>query len=179
MRLTTSSILPLLQGMLNSSNQHQAVICFADAGVSPDAALRDAGLGIFLIFTGQESSGSLHIKVKTRASSVLMAELAALLMAAKGIKNLQIKNAVIATTSCIAGRYLLEVKIIFKQTQEGSWFQVVKIDRKLDPAAHHLALQAKSGVLLTSSLYIVLDLYNIKEVIIKRQNSHFGPSTLL
>jgi len=53
MRLTTSSILPLLQGMLNSSNQHQAVICFADAGVSPDAALRDAGLGIFLIFTGQ------------------------------------------------------------------------------------------------------------------------------
>ena len=52
MRLTTS-ILPLLQGILNSSNQHQAVICFADAGVSPDAALRDAGLGIFLIFTGQ------------------------------------------------------------------------------------------------------------------------------
>ena len=117
--------------------------------------------------------------MKTRASSVLMAELAALLMAAKVIKNLQIKNAVIATTSCIAGRYLLEVKIIFKQTQEGSWFQVVKIDRKLDPAAHHLALQAKSGVLLTSSLYIVLDLYNIKEVFIKRQNSHFGPSTLL
>ena len=106
--------------------------------------------------------------MKARASSVLMAELAALLVAAKVIKNLQIKNVVIATYSSEAVQQLhasqddifWRFRLLitnFKQTQEGSCFQVVKIDRKHNDVAHRLASQAKSGCSQNS---VVLSCYN-------------------
>ena len=60
----------------------------------------------FFFLAGQGDPCSLQIKSKTMASSVFMAELAALTMAAKVIEAMQIKTAIIATDSSEAVRQL-------------------------------------------------------------------------
>ena len=66
--------------------------------------LREVVEDFFLV--GQGDPCSLQIKSKTMASSVFMAELAALTMAAKVKEAMQIKTAIIATDSSESVRQL-------------------------------------------------------------------------
>lgn len=70
--------------------------CYTDASTAPDNPLqitRQAGLGVFIIDTSTQQTTAFFIKAKLQATpSVLMAEAAALSLAAHVVSNLQINR---------------------------------------------------------------------------------------
>jgi ribonuclease HI len=70
--------------------------CYIDASTQPDQQVpvpRDAGIGIFIVDTQSQPSHSIFIKAAMKdASSVLMAEAAALALAIKFIKALSLQH---------------------------------------------------------------------------------------
>ena len=70
--------------------------CYTDASTAPDSPMqvtRQAGLGIFIVTTQLQTSTAIDIKAKlTNSTSVIMAEAAAVALAAPIVSGLNIQN---------------------------------------------------------------------------------------
>lgn len=133
--------------------------CYTDASTLPDSTLqvpRKAGLRVFIVNNQSQTSATIYIKVVLTAStSVLMAEAAALALAARIISALDIH----APTFLLDNRQLVtffngkdidnpphwEIKLFtqsFINLMSNRNSKILKISRKLNTTAHILATQA-------------------------------------
>ena len=86
----------LLQFFFHDSSlgEHQQALFYKDGFSDPN---RWVGLGIFVCFAGFQPSNSIYTCARRRVNSVLMAELAALVLAAKVAETLELRNAIFYT----------------------------------------------------------------------------------
>ena len=75
----------------SSLGEHQQALFYKDGFSDPN---RWVGLGIFVCFAGFQPSNSIYTCARRRVNTVLMAELAALVLAAKVAETLELRNAI-------------------------------------------------------------------------------------
>ncbi|RLN33781.1 uncharacterized protein C2845_PM03G20750 [Panicum miliaceum] len=130
---------------------------FSDASLPPDgrtADWNDAGLGVFLDLRAPPLACLVHMQANVRVSSVLMAELAAVLLGVKAAALLLGHSFVWASDSLLAVRYMTQdlsqvpwrLRPILSELhhlQARHHFQMIKIPRAQNSEAHRLAVAAK------------------------------------
>ena len=136
----------------SSLGEHQQALFYKDEFSDPN---RWVGLGIFVCFAGFQPSKSIYIRARRRVNSVLMAELAALVLAAKVAETLELRNATFYTDcrdlvlqlqkgEAQAFWSLRPLISQFLCLQDRFLFKVGKINRQENEIAHCLAMQAKA-----------------------------------
>jgi ribonuclease HI len=137
----------------------QGIICYVDASTEPDSIshnIRPAGLGIVIVNTQMQPASKIHIKAILKdTSSVIMAEAAAISLAAKVLNALQVHEAYILSDNIVLLQYLGEQDRIhppdwrmktyiqhFDEALQTSSFSISKIDRNNNDEADFLARQA-------------------------------------
>jgi len=90
----------------------QGITCYVDASMELDTLahnIRPAGLGIFIVNMQAQPESRIHIKaVLNDTSSVIMAEVAAVALAAKVLDAMQVHEAQIISDNIILLQYLNE-----------------------------------------------------------------------
>lgn len=148
----------VMQDLHSSQAWQPFVFAYADAALDPDgpgSASRTAVLGLVVDLRSTILSCRLQVLGLARVESVVMAELAALLLAGKIFSILQVNAGGLGSDCLLAVRYLLKAPLQsprqlrpwisqFQELRLQDEVQVIKISRSQNEAAHCLAVRART-----------------------------------